>query len=188
MASQSQQPKTQDGVPLSLDIAINMVNIGKEASSMTPAPAVFGAVAILLTTIRDKMANDQDCVDLGLLCVSVCDALQRGTDGKKLEDLNGSVRDAIKRLEATVAKIRQRIDKVTKRHEIGKIAGWRSELNEILQVFNSELIPNTNTKVSDTHQVGGQNLAVSDKLDPALHASDTMSREGGLQSLDPSAP
>ncbi|KAH9028211.1 hypothetical protein EDB85DRAFT_2091554 [Lactarius pseudohatsudake] len=89
----------------------------------------------------------------------------------------GTVRDAIRRLEATVEKIRQRIDQVTKRHEIvkffaassdkGKIAGWRSELNEILQVFNSELILNTNTKVSDTHQVvlkiheaiGGQNMA-----------------------------
>ncbi|KAH9005596.1 hypothetical protein EDB86DRAFT_1463631 [Lactarius hatsudake] len=146
MASQSQQPKTQDGVPLSLDIAINIVNIGKEVSSMTPAPAVFGVVAMLLTTIRDQMANDQDCVDLGVLCASVCDALKRGTDGKKLEDLNESVRDAIRRLEATVEKIRQRIDKVTKRHEIvkffaasndkGKIAGWRLELNEILQVFN----------------------------------------------------
>ena len=52
MAPQSQQPKKQGGVPLSLDIAISMVNIGKEASSMTPAPAVFGSVAILLTTIR----------------------------------------------------------------------------------------------------------------------------------------
>ena len=52
MASQSQQPKKQDGVPLSLDIAISIVNIGKEASSMTPVPAVFGSVAILLTTIR----------------------------------------------------------------------------------------------------------------------------------------
>ena len=46
------------------------------------------------------MANDQDCVDLGILCASVCDALKRGTDGKKLDDLNKPVRDAIKRLEA----------------------------------------------------------------------------------------
>ena len=52
MADKSQQQKKRDGVPPSLDIAINMVNIGKEASSMTPAPAVFGTVAILLTTIR----------------------------------------------------------------------------------------------------------------------------------------
>ena len=45
------------------------------------------------------MANDQDCVDLGLLCASVCDALKRGADGKKLGDLNKPVRDAINRLE-----------------------------------------------------------------------------------------
>ena len=44
---------------LSLDVAIGLVNIGKEASSMTPVPAVFGFVTILLTTIR---------VSLVLLC------------------------------------------------------------------------------------------------------------------------
>ena len=49
---------------------------------------------------QDKMANDQDCVDLGLLCAGVCDALEQGADGKKLEDLNKPVRDAISRLEA----------------------------------------------------------------------------------------
>jgi hypothetical protein len=45
------------------------------------------------------MANDQDCVDIGVLCASVCDALKRGTGGKKLEDLDEPVRDAISRLE-----------------------------------------------------------------------------------------
>ena len=45
------------------------------------------------------MANDQDCVDLGLLCASVCDALKRGADGKRLGDLDELVRDAISRLE-----------------------------------------------------------------------------------------
>ena len=51
MTGQSRQQKKRDGVALSLDIAISMVNIGKEASSMTPAPAVFSTAAILLTTI-----------------------------------------------------------------------------------------------------------------------------------------
>ncbi|KAH8992703.1 lectin 2 [Lactarius akahatsu] len=45
---------------------------------------------------QDKMAIDQDCVDLGVLCVSVCDALKRATDGKKLEDLNGFVLPALR--------------------------------------------------------------------------------------------
>ena len=44
------------------------------------------------------MANDQDCVDLGLLCAGVCDTLKRGADGKKPEDLNKPVYDAIDRL------------------------------------------------------------------------------------------
>ena len=45
------------------------------------------------------MANDQDCVDLGLLCADVCDALRRGTGGKKKDELGEPVRHAITRLE-----------------------------------------------------------------------------------------
>ena len=52
MTRKSKQPKKQDGAILSLDIAIGLVNIGKEASSMTPTPAVFGVATTLLTTIR----------------------------------------------------------------------------------------------------------------------------------------
>ena len=52
MTDKSKQPAKRDSVILSLEIAIGSVNIGKEVSSMTPAPAVFGVATILLTTIR----------------------------------------------------------------------------------------------------------------------------------------
>ena len=48
---------------------------------------------------QDKMANEQDCVDLGILCGNVCGALKRGTDGKRADELSELVRDAIRRLE-----------------------------------------------------------------------------------------
>ena len=44
------------------------------------------------------MANEQDYVDLGLSCANVCKALERGTNGKSLDDLGKSVRDAIQQL------------------------------------------------------------------------------------------
>ena len=47
---------------------------------------------------QDKMATDQH-VDLGMLCLTVCTVLKRGTDGKKLDDLNKPACDAINRLE-----------------------------------------------------------------------------------------
>ena len=56
MTDKSEQPKRRDGAILSLDVAIGLVNIGKEASSMTPAPAVFGVATILLTTIKVGLA------------------------------------------------------------------------------------------------------------------------------------
>ena len=44
------------------------------------------------------MANEQDYVELGLSCANICKALDRGMNGKKLEDLSRSVCDAINQL------------------------------------------------------------------------------------------
>ena len=52
MAENSQRPKGRDGVLSSLNVAIEGLNLAKEVSSATPAKAVFGSVAILLTMIR----------------------------------------------------------------------------------------------------------------------------------------
>jgi hypothetical protein len=52
MADKSQRPKGRDGVLSSLNVAIDGLNLAKELSSITPAKAVFGSVAILLTMIK----------------------------------------------------------------------------------------------------------------------------------------
>ena len=44
------------------------------------------------------MINEEDYVDLGLACNSVCTALDRGLKGKRLGELGGSVLDAISQL------------------------------------------------------------------------------------------
>ena len=44
------------------------------------------------------MINYADFVDLGLACADVCTALDRGLNGKRLNDLDSSVCEAIKQL------------------------------------------------------------------------------------------
>jgi len=44
------------------------------------------------------MINQMDYVELGMTCADVCTALDRGLCGKKLNDLNNSVCEAIKQL------------------------------------------------------------------------------------------
>ena len=44
------------------------------------------------------MANDQDYVDLGMSCSDVCKALDRGLDGRQLDELSRSVLGAIEQL------------------------------------------------------------------------------------------
>ena len=47
---------------------------------------------------QDSMANESDYVELGLACADVCKALHRGMNGKTLDDLSQSVREAIEQL------------------------------------------------------------------------------------------
>ena len=47
---------------------------------------------------QDSMANETDYVELGLACTDVCKALDRGMNGRKLDDFNQSVREAIEQL------------------------------------------------------------------------------------------
>ena len=44
------------------------------------------------------MANKADYVELGLACADVCKALDRGMNGRRLNELNQSVREAIEQL------------------------------------------------------------------------------------------
>jgi len=44
------------------------------------------------------MFNQVDYVELGLTCADVCQALSRGTDGRRVDQLSGSVLNAIEQL------------------------------------------------------------------------------------------
>jgi len=51
-----------------------------------------------LTRSQESMINTLDYVELGLFCSDICRALDRGMDGKKLDDLSQLVCDAINQL------------------------------------------------------------------------------------------
>ena len=52
MSSDTRPPKNQDNVVSSLNMAIDVLNLAKEVSSITPAKAVFGSVSALLVMIK----------------------------------------------------------------------------------------------------------------------------------------
>ena len=117
MATKSQRPKGRENTVSLLNAAIDAMNIAEKISSNTPAKAVFATVSVLLTMIKvspsssamrcseltrsqESMINALDYVELGLFCSDICKALDRGMNGKKLEDLNQPVCDAINQLTA----------------------------------------------------------------------------------------
>ena len=108
--------KRQENALSLLDVAIEGLNLAKDVCVIPPAQAVFGSVSILLTMIRvrfplspdnlfrrftrnqDSMANRSDYVDLGLACAEVCKALDRGMNGRRMDELSQSVFEAIEQL------------------------------------------------------------------------------------------
>jgi len=116
MDANSQRSKGGDGTLSSLNVAIEILNLAKEAVGIAPAKAAFGSVSVLLTMVRvrfllfcgimglgftcvqDSMINERDYVELGLGCVDICRALDRGMSGKRLDDLSQSVCEAINQL------------------------------------------------------------------------------------------
>ena len=67
MATSSQPQKGRDGALSMLNGAIEVLNLAKEISSVTPAKAVFGSVSVLLAMIRVRSFPFRD--DALLICV-----------------------------------------------------------------------------------------------------------------------
>ena len=55
-------------------------------------------MGFLLTSLQDFIANEEDYVELGLHCADICKAIDRGMNGKRLDDLSQSVCEAINQL------------------------------------------------------------------------------------------
>ena len=117
MDTKSQQQKWQDSTLSSLNVAIGALELAKEISSITPAKVVFGSVSVLtmikvhsssamkcsaFTHNQDSMANELDYVELGLSCADICRALDRGMNGRRLDEFSRSVRDATGQLTTRV--------------------------------------------------------------------------------------
>ena len=134
MASKSQRQEGSDGLLPALDVAIEVLNLAKEISAITPAKAAFGSVSVLLAMIRvrpihsaglsflftfiqDSIANKQDYVDLGLICADICTVLDRGLEGRQLNELSKSILGAIEQLtvwvEPLVCGLSSRLTKVS---------------------------------------------------------------------------
>ena len=112
------------------------------------------------------MTNETDYVGLGLACADICTALERGMNGKSLNDLSQSVCKAIAQLTTwvatyvasgglltdhaldcrTVAEIQDEVIKRSGRGTASRlfhakndkeaIVAWKLDLNRILHIFN----------------------------------------------------
>ena len=57
------------------------------------------------TFVQDTMVNEQEYIDLGLFCAEICKVMDRGLDGRRLEELGQSALEAIRQLTTWVASV-----------------------------------------------------------------------------------
>ncbi|KAF9789815.1 hypothetical protein BJ322DRAFT_1178833 [Thelephora terrestris] len=161
MAPTSQRKRGREDGRSTLDSDIQDPNHAMATCGISTAQGAFGSAGALLTTIRDSMADEEDCVDLGRTCADVCKALDRGLGGKRPEKLSQAMIEAIEQLTTTLATIREEIVKRSKRNVGSRlfrskggedaISGWKQDLSRILQVFHMELSMNNHTILVDLH-------------------------------------
>ena len=114
----SPQPaKGHNGVLSALDLLVQTSNIAKDACGIPPAQVAFGSASLLPTMIRvrfslfrevdllicdvqDTMENNEDNVELGQACADVCEALYQRLKGRRSDEINQSVLNAIGNLNA----------------------------------------------------------------------------------------
>ncbi|KAF9780525.1 hypothetical protein BJ322DRAFT_1213636 [Thelephora terrestris] len=159
MATNCSHPSLTEGHDRALTASIETLNLAEQNSGIRPAQTVFGSAGVLLATIRDSAANDQEYVKLGLSCANVCRALDRGLNGRRTEDLSGCLLGAIDTLTTTVAAIQNAIIQQGKqgpasppfhtKHDKEKIAAWGRDLDRILLIFNTELSINNHVMLLD---------------------------------------
>ncbi|KAF9782743.1 hypothetical protein BJ322DRAFT_1110630 [Thelephora terrestris] len=159
MDANSPQPVGHDGDLSLLTTSIGTLNLAERNSSIKPAKNVFGSARALLAAIRDSTANEQDYVKLGLSCVDVCQALDRGLNGRRMDDLNNSILGAIEKLTTTVGAIQKKIAKQGERNPVSHpphakddketIAAWGRDLDRILYTFTVELSLNNHMILLD---------------------------------------
>ena len=63
-----------------------------------------------LTFDQESVVNQQEYTGLGLHCSEICEALERGTKGKRTEDLSQSVHGAINELTTWVEPVVHSLD------------------------------------------------------------------------------
>ena len=119
MASESPSSTGRDRGISTLDGLIQVLDLAKDACGVPPAQVVFASVSALLTMIRvysllfcnrillahfiqDSIVNKGDYVKLGLECADICQALDRGLEERRLDELSQSVLGAIQHLSTWV--------------------------------------------------------------------------------------
>ena len=118
MTTKSQRPRGQDDALSSLNMAIDALNLAKETTEMELAKTVLGSTSNLLIMIKvgslpvhvgrllangcaqSSSIDKVDYIELGLICASICEALNRGMGRRRVDQLSQSVLQAIKKFVA----------------------------------------------------------------------------------------
>ena len=86
------------------------------------------------------MINDQDFVGLGLDCADISRALDRGMNGKRLDDLSQSVREAINQLKMLVKPAIHSLGSLLTMHLVAELRGksGRRSLRRVDGVYSPD--------------------------------------------------
>jgi len=110
MDEEPEQPNNSAATVAALSKAIEAVSIATRISGVTgtiPATVALFFIGLVLTKIRDSVADDEEYIELGAFCKEICGMLEQGTNVMNLVELGQFARNATTHLKGIVAEIQK---------------------------------------------------------------------------------
>ncbi|TFY63415.1 hypothetical protein EVG20_g6323 [Dentipellis fragilis] len=155
----AEETRHNDRVISTLNNSIDTVNIVKDLVPLDIARGVLGAVAGILTTVRDTVQNKNDFTELTDRCHKIGLVLWRATSATPDGELSPSIKRAVSELQSSLDGILNTLTSKSKGN-IGmraftasadreRIREWKRELDGFLHLFNTELQVIANLKLEE---------------------------------------
>jgi len=115
MGKEPKQPKNSAATVAALSKAIEAVSIATKISGATgsiPATVALFFIGLVLTKIRDSVADDEEYIELVAFCKQICGMLEQGTNVMNMVELGQFARDATTQLKGIVAEIQKQQGKL----------------------------------------------------------------------------
>ncbi|KAG2360395.1 hypothetical protein BDR07DRAFT_150332 [Suillus spraguei] len=192
-SSESKQSQ-DDSVTQLLGVTIAAINTTKDLVPIALAQGILGTIANILTIAQSVIKNKSDFQVIADKCETIREIVERATKGASEDDLQGYLEHALSQLNKSVNRINSNVASSKEQGlwrkiffvtiDRDRIAGWEKDLDQVLTLFNFEVIAGMATEMKSTKKAPEHSSHVLGMNTPTNHHIEPPSRPVMLYGRD----